>query len=321
MGRGASRILLRMLLMLTVLGALAPAAATGQSGASAPVVGITTELPQRPGCTMVELRPGYPGYRGNVTGVMGHAGGSADYDCLEKLVEIDPKFDKVREDRANQAAATALGITGSPDLWVWENWMQIEAQRGWLPSCYACLMVDDASTPFNSGVQAAHNDYRNIVGFMGQTSAISTTAINLGFDSMTVGRTVDLLGDDYVLRAKAFAVAGPSANALQLQKAFSEVVSTMWTVGAPYLGPEHIGTVVFRWGGYILTPTGTAPLDQTLTMYYGLVSAEVTYPELIISQFETSVTEWEAMLMTSSPPYPTLAEYMRQQPYWQGFRI
>ncbi|HEV2123033.1 MAG TPA: hypothetical protein VGW38_09700, partial [Chloroflexota bacterium] len=100
-------------LLCSLVANLAPVPVAATQGTTPdPVVGVTTELPQTPGCTMVELQPGYPGYRGNVTGVMPHEGGTADYDCLETLEQLDPLFNRERQDRLNEMAATALGIEG-----------------------------------------------------------------------------------------------------------------------------------------------------------------------------------------------------------------
>jgi hypothetical protein len=86
------------------------------------------------------------------------------------------------------------------------------------------------------------------------------------------------------------------------------------------LGPERIETVVFSWNGYAYTPPAAAPSDQIFTMYFGLLSASVVSLDLVIAQFNQSVVEWYSVLDTTSPPFPTLAEFMQQQDRWQRFR-
>ncbi|HEV2123034.1 MAG TPA: hypothetical protein VGW38_09705 [Chloroflexota bacterium] len=199
--------------------------------------------------------------------------------------------------------------------------MQIEAERGFTPSCYTCLMLEDAGPAYNSGVRADFNDYRNMVGFMGQSTAISTTVIRHGLSMTSQRSTLDLLKhDDYVLRAWAFAWAGPTANAQQLLEAFDIVVEQMWLPGGQYLGPAHIGTLVYSWYGYAYTPPVSDPIDQMMTMYYGLLAVETTMPDVLMANFNRDTDGWYSVLMTSSPPFPSLAEYMQTQPHWQTFR-
>lgn len=199
--------------------------------------------------------------------------------------------------------------------------MQIEAQRGWSPSCYACLIVDETTSPNNSGIAAVLNDYRNLAGLMGQTGTIGMMTISKGLGPGPQRSTLELFEyDDYVLRATGFGWAGPHANAEQLLKAYAVIIDELWKPGGRYLGPSHIGVVVFSWGGYSSTPSTANPADQILTMTYGLLAAETTIPDLIMATFESHVDQWYSILMTSSPPYPSLADYMQQQPYWQTYR-
>src|SRR5690242_4498357 len=57
----------------------------------------TPPPPTATGCTLVELQPGYPGYRGFVTGLAGRG----EAACLEDLTRLDPRFDRAREDTEN----------------------------------------------------------------------------------------------------------------------------------------------------------------------------------------------------------------------------
>ncbi|MDQ3523852.1 MAG: hypothetical protein M3451_02225 [Chloroflexota bacterium] len=169
-------------------------------------------------CTIVELYPGYPGYRGNITGVMPHYGGLGDYECMHILEQDFPQFDRAQEDRANQQAADALGINGPMNLWTWENWMLIEAERGLVPSCYTCLMLDTTSTPHRMNVYPDPDDYRILTGFIGQTTSLTAISSSIGFDiPMGLDGILDFYGyDDYVLRAVAYLYGGPTLNAQEL---------------------------------------------------------------------------------------------------------
>ena len=91
-------------------------------------------------CSEVEVFPGYPGFRGYVTGVDGFG----DVACLAELEASDSGFDRDDVNRLNQAAASRLGIAGQPTDWTWENWMAIEAERGLAQTCYSCAIEDGA---------------------------------------------------------------------------------------------------------------------------------------------------------------------------------
>jgi hypothetical protein len=113
-------------------------------------------------CTLVELNPGYPGYRGMITGLKG----IGDFQCLQQLERQDPTFDRTAEDTANRRAAVALEIRGGPSDWTWENWMEIEIERGMVPQCYACLLVDPSIYPLSNGAQVPSDDPRLITGML-----------------------------------------------------------------------------------------------------------------------------------------------------------
>lgn len=92
---------------------------------------VGSDVPGAP-CTLVELAPGYPGYRGFVTGLFG----PGEATCLEELQRRNPWFDRGQQDAENLAAAARLGLAGDPSHWVWENWLAIEAKRGLPLTCY-----------------------------------------------------------------------------------------------------------------------------------------------------------------------------------------
>lgn len=95
------------------------------------------------GCTVVELYPGYPGYRGVVAGLIGRS----DTACLEDLSSKYPKFSRESEDAINREVAEQLGVNGSFETWTWETWAAVGNTRGLDPICYFCLMLDPTSSP------------------------------------------------------------------------------------------------------------------------------------------------------------------------------
>jgi hypothetical protein len=111
-------------------------------------------------CTSVELYPGYPGYRGMITGLKG----VGDFQCLEVLQQENPTFNRYVEDGENVAAASRLGIHGTFRDWTWENWMEIEVERGQQPHCYSCLLLDPSAYPMSYGATVSPDDPRLIIG-------------------------------------------------------------------------------------------------------------------------------------------------------------
>jgi hypothetical protein len=126
-------------------------------------VGISFSAPQihaQPACTLVELYPGYPGYRGMITGLKG----IGDFQCLEVLNDRNPNFNRAIEDRENYLAGMRLGIRGTFKEWTWENWMEIEIERGKTPQCYACLLFNTSMYAQPNGATVEPDDPRLLLG-------------------------------------------------------------------------------------------------------------------------------------------------------------
>jgi hypothetical protein len=279
------------------------------------------------GCTLVELYPGYPGYRGNVTGVMAQWNGLGDYECLEVLERQAPTFDRAREDRANQQAADTLGINGSKELWTWENWLQIEAERGMMPSCYTCLMLDSAVAPRRTDVQQDPSDPRLLTGFLGTTIAIPQIANSIGVGSVSAYENRLILNffvnDDYVLRSLAYVSGGSRQNAEELYKSMQELVRFAIS---PYNGmfdlpsaKDLIRYAIWQVGGYTHVPDNAAAADQAAMMVYGLgMLSTVLSPEAAsgyLRELYGAIESWQAAGATIP-----LDSFLQQQPTWQEFR-
>ncbi len=159
-------------------------------------------------CELVELYPGYPGYQGFVTGV----DGVGDYACLEDLESADATFSKSRQDRLNREAAEELDITGSMDVWTWENWLAIEAERGLTPTCYYCAFAAAEARPEPRDVPRDPSDPRLLAGRFGET-----TINQRYFEERDMISRFAYQWEDYQLRALA-GLAFPSdhPNAEQL---------------------------------------------------------------------------------------------------------
>ena len=268
-------------------------------------------------CTLVELYPGYPGYRGNITGVMPHWNGLGDYECLETLDGSNAAFDRAREDRANRDAAEALGINGPMDLWTWENWMQIEAERGMVPSCYTCLMLDTSTEPYRTDVDMQPGDLRLLTGLSGRTQAIHGLWNSSGAGSGALGSIERIYNsDDYGLRAHAYLSGGPSMNAEELYREMEQVYQDWWDFDRDInvRFTEVMDTAIWDLGGYTWVPDNAAPMDQGFLMTYAisvaLIGLSSEMHERYWYELDQTLSRWDG-----SVPLDT---FMRQGPVWQA---
>lgn len=271
-------------------------------------------------CTVVQLYPGYPGYRGNVTGVMAHWGGQGDYECLEVLEAENPEFKKRSEDRANQRAADELGIEGSMDVWTWENWIQIEAERGMTPSCYTCLMFDDSTEPMNIGLHPDNGDIRILTGLEGGTLAIDSILIEL-YGHTSVANVHAYFGhNDYVLRSLAY-LSDSTLNAEELyQSMMTWVQSALGPSGGSSLVDyeQVLALAIWDRGGYVVVPDEAHSSDQFTLMYFAVAVASTQLSDewqtILMQSFETSVAGWDR----SGRTVP-LDSYLQQDAFWRQY--
>jgi hypothetical protein len=275
-----------------VLSSLAPGdrvLALGQSDADEGLSGSTSS------CMIVELYPGYPGYRGNVTGVMPHWGGQGDYACLELLEDQDPDFSRRREDRANNRAARNLGIDGGFEDWTWENWLQIELERGFRPACYSCLILDASTSPLESDHRPDRDDPRLLLGFFGTTTARDRLYEEVTGFSPDGGHPVR---DDFQLRAAGYFYAGENANAEELLDAMGERVLVWANPGGSFYSLEQVFDQMIDVGGYVPTTDEVAPSDQLFIMAFtlevGLGGIGSSHHQRYRSQFLEHAENWEA---------------------------
>lgn len=235
------------------------------------------------GCELVELYPGYPGYQGYVTGV----DGVGDHACLRDLEARDPFFSRTDEDRENRAAGRRLGLAGDFDTWTWENWLAVEAERGMMPTCYACLIAtaDQRPEPRNTPVQ--RDDPRLLLGEFGADTVYRRYAAEhgIGLRGTTVG--------DYQLRAIAGSSnSGRHLNAIQLLEAYEAILDGWFTAGQ-FLNPEYLMCELSKQGGYFPIPENAAPEDQMFAVFLGVYSLELVVPP----EFYRGYAEWFETLM------------------------
>jgi hypothetical protein len=226
---------------------------------------------------------------------MPHRGGMGDYTCLQELEEFNPEFRKSREDRANKGAARDLGIRGDFADLTWENWMMIEGQRGMIPQCYTCLMLDTTAYPINSEAKLSRDDPRLLSGFVGTRQAINRMVVDI------TGQPAPrdwVFVDDYTLRSLAYIQLGYSANASQLLEVMEEVVENLYKPGGGFYTLTDIHSVLTRQGGYTYTSWGATVEDQTFVALYTFSVLQGTTSPMMFdnwsSGFIRAIEGWQA---------------------------
>ncbi len=259
-------------------------------------------------CTIVEL---YPGYRGNITGLMPQNGGVGDYACLQDLEDARPRFSQAKEDRANRRAGKELGTDGSIEDWTWETWLQIEVERGLVPQCYACLIFDTDARPLPSRHQPDIRDPRLLVGLLGSTEARDRIYLDV------TGRlpwSSNAYWDDYVLRAQGFFSTGSATNAPQLLDAMYNLVEESNTPGGSYYTFGDAFQIMTGAGGYVPTSELLHPEDQVFILYFtmeaGLASSDPNIANSIRSRFNQILDDW-----TFDGQSMSLSDYIRK--FWE----
>jgi len=239
-----------------------------------------------PGCDLVELYPGYPTYRGYVTGV----DGVGDFACLQDLEVASPSFDRVHEDAANLAAARRLGLAGGPELWTWENWMAVEAERGLPPTCYSCAVLQAANRPEPTGTPVAWDDPRLLIGTYGSTTFVRLRAMN------------------------GMANSGRHLNAEQHREAYDPWVDALSAKGS-YVNVGLLWDGLVAQGGYAPTPADAHPDDQVFMVAAGLDALSdfltPTSRTMTRARLQNEIVEWQADGLSGGSL--SFAEFLRQR--------
>lgn len=250
--RIARLMAVRLFVIALVLGPPALAGSTQTFAAAA-----------RATCNYVELHPGYPGYNGFVTGV----DGVGDFACVEDLEDEDPSFSRRAEDRENQQAARSLGISGAADVWTWENWMEIELERGLMPTtCYSCDFQNAAQRTPPTDTDVTWNDPRLACGAFGSTSLMDSFRNRPGYWALGTM-------DDYQLRAVVtLAYSDSHVNANQLLDGYDQVLDGLVNGkgGAGMIDVSSLWDTMLSQGGYFPVASNANPNDQVFAIEMGL---------------------------------------------------
>ncbi len=286
-----------------LLVAFALATITGGSHANA------TTLRQG-GCStdeLVEIYPGYPGFNGYLTGVRLQG----RYACPDDLEDADPSFSRRREDAENRDAARELGISGSMSTWTWENWMAIEAERGMVPTCWSCAVLnDDPSQVMPPAGPFDPDDPRLLIG---DAFGTSNGVVRYLLRNDLNPSLADQLPNDYQVRALVGMVSdGEHLNSVEVLEEFEALLD--FSLEDCCLDPARLWDQLIETGGYVPTPETAVPDDQVFTIYVGLTALEDLMPlgsyQAHARILERSIEEWR-LEATSDPSAPSLAEWLR----------
>lgn len=271
--------------------------------AAVPAVGFTSRpVASAQTCTRVELYPGYPGYRGIVTGLSG----PGDTACLESLEAAG--FSAADEDRQNAEAAHRLGIAGPKELWTWENWMAIEAERGVLPTCLMCLDLVGTQRERRTNRVVVGDDPRILSGSWSTGNrALLWAASELGWDTWP-GNLAVVVPDDISLRAIiGLANPGRHLNAGEYLQLYPRLVEDL-AAGA-LIDSDLLWDTLYAQGGHAPVPPSTHPDDQILMWETGSAPLLRLIPELL-GQASRSMMQSQIISWRSQGSSESLAEYM-----------
>jgi hypothetical protein len=262
-------------------------------------------------CDWVELFPGYPGYRGYITGLDSFG----DYTCLEDLERRNPGFSRAKEDLENQTAAVNLGVGILPEHWTWENCLAIEAERGIPVTCYYCAIqaaprMDSPSRSELYDIQPDPGDPRLLMGDL--TSNYAVQRLNEKND-MPTWYMDGVYDADFRVLAGLYNV-GKHINAEQALATYDSIYQDFNTPGR-FFDSSALWDRLLQQGGYFPMPDEASPDDQ----FFGIL-AGVTMFRLILTdeahsglvfQIQQEASDWRAALV-ADPNGPTLGEWLRE---------
>lgn len=215
----------------------------------------TSEFPSANiACPFVELLPGYPGFKGFVTGV----DGVGDYACLTDLKAVSG-FSRGRTDAAHLQAAHDLGIDGDLEDFTWENWTAIEAQQGLPATCFLCALFSSDSR--QEPAPRDMTDARLLIGDIDSDAMIYRLKEQYG-----VGQSLLNHGyTDYDLRILATLTSNSYyPNAPELVDLIDYVFSALTGANGnqDYLDPLSYWYAIIDRGGWFLLPQSASPEEQ-----------------------------------------------------------
>lgn len=242
-------------------------------------------------CTRVEVFPGYPMYRGYITGV----NGAGDIVCAEELAAAG--FSRSDMIATLADAGASLGISGYLSDWTWENWMAVEAASGLPVTCFPCLMPPNQlpREPVNPLIHVY--DPRLAFGEPDDTAKVLAIAADHGIDLAAMKRRFP---SNQHLRAFAqLAVDGQGyLNAPELAAVYDLIGEILASGSQTLPGYDELWPIALARGGYAPTPA-SAPIDvQRYMMDWALEvstwSVSPVFEEGIWNNYRLNVDAWMA---------------------------
>jgi len=168
-------------------------------------------------------------------------------------------------DAANLTAAQAIGLTGTPKVWTWENWMAIEAERGLLPTCYSCLFQDVDPSPVRERAAWDPSDPRLQMGGYGASEALTRAAATAGLELNMAAFFKEAFGADHALRAFVGETWPGHHTAPEMIGAYDALFAQYAEPDVDFFDPGQMWQTMLTQGGYAPTPP-TAHIEDQLYM-------------------------------------------------------
>ncbi|MGH2558422.1 MAG: hypothetical protein ACRDJH_05100 [Thermomicrobiales bacterium] len=239
-------------------------------------------------CELVELYPGYPGYRANLPGMVG----PGDTACLNDLQALDPNFSRNREDQLNLEAARRLGVTSGFKDWTWETWLAIEAERGFLPVCYSCIFTNNGAPLPSLPPGTDLNDPRIRIGRYGERSVALRFFHERGFD---LSLAHDAPTDNQLRALLGISNPGRYLTASEVATLQEEFLKQWYGVDGPsmsgYLNPGVLLDSLFHQGGYWPTPSSATEADQYFMIAEGVLAVGIGMSDDLTRQLMAEVDQ------------------------------
>lgn len=217
-------------------------------------------------CEAVELYPGYPGYRGVVTGLVGEG----DTACLADLEAMDPGFLRDAEDAINRGIARRLGIQGDIPDWTWEIWMAIGAERGYGWICFSCMWLGDVPVMRVGPSIVSPDDLRLLLADPYQ-NRFRFNYLRRHPDISDIGYSNQGFSDREMRVIASALWAGSYPTASQLIESADYALEAYACVTADRCGFafSQLGCKIAAQGGHVPIPSQANSTDQAVLLVYG----------------------------------------------------
>ena len=192
--------------------------------------------------------------------------------------------------------------------------MAIEAERGFQPTCYSCLITSDLDRPRNAGAPQIPGDPRLLLGDIGSTLMAQTFLM----DSRLLNSVpVTDLPSDAELRALVGMMApGQHLNAAEVFAGGQEFLAALFEPGKYFDSGFFYGSWSDH-GGYFPIPPTASREDQIYVAFAAAFSLRHAGSDsythgTFLRRVERFISAWEVALL-QDPNTPSLGEFIRQR--------